>query len=333
MQDKSSNFINAVILLGEDNYADRMISVVRPILEANRKSGYFNSYDDTKIFYEYYINPQEKAAVVISHGFCEFTAKYEEVAYHFFRAGYSVFLFDYRGHGYSKRMVEDKSKVHVDSYDEYVLDLQNYITKIVTKNCLYKKLVLYAHSMGGAIGALFLEQFPEIFNCAILSSPMLEMDFGKNSEFLVWLVMLYAKISGTHGEYVRGHKGFDGVPIFEKSSCLSKVRYDYIFAKRLQDTNYQTYGGTNAWTLASIKAVKKLHKYANRVKTPILLFQAENDTVVKSGGQNRFYKKSKNTKLVAIPESKHEIYNADRETIEVYYNKIFDFLDKYAYKK
>ena len=180
--------------------------------------------------------------------------------------------------------------------------------------------------MGGAIGALYLEQFPEVFNCAILSSPMLEMDLGKNPEFLVQLVLVYGKLSGTHEEYVRGHKGFDGIPIFEKSSCLSKARYDYIFAKRLQDPKYQTYGATISWTLASIKAVKKLHKYANTVKTPILLFQAENDTVVKPRGQNLFYKKSKNTRLVVIPNSKHEIYNADAKTREVYYNTILEFL-------
>lgn len=319
-----------MIFLGEDDYADRMTKVVRPVLDANRKSGYFHSYDDTKIFYEYYINPQEKAAIVISHGFCEFTAKFEEVTYNFFQAGYSVFLLDYRGHGYSKRFIEDKSKVHVHSYNEYVLDLHNYITKIVMKNSLQDKLVLYGHSMGGAIGALFMERFPKVFSCAILSSPMLEMDFGKNPEFLVWLVMLYAKMSRTDEEYVRGHKGFDGIPIFDRSSCLSKARYDYIFAKRLQDTNYQTYGGTCAWTLASMKALRKLHKYAYLVKTPILLFQASNDTVVKSRGQNRFSKKSKNTKLVVFTNSKHEIYNADTKTRKVYYNKIFEFIEKYV---
>ena len=122
MQDKRNKFINTMVLLGEDDYTDQMTKIVRPVLEANRKSGYFTSYDDTKIFYEYYINPQEKAAVVISHGFCEFTAKYEEFVYYFFQAGYSVFLFDYRGHGYSKRLLEDMGKVHVHSYNEYVLN-------------------------------------------------------------------------------------------------------------------------------------------------------------------------------------------------------------------
>lgn len=158
---------------------------------------------------------------------------------------------------------------------------------------------------------------------------MLEIDYGNNPEFLVRLVLLYEKISGNDDKYVRGHKGFDGIPSFEKSSCLSKARYDYIFAKRQENTNYQTYGGTCAWTLASMKAVNKLHKQAKMVKTPCLLFQAEKDTVVKPGGQNRFYKKSRNITLVVIPDSKHEIYNADIKIREAYYNKIFEFLDKH----
>jgi len=330
MENKSNKYIDTMLLLGEDDYVDRMTKVVRPILEANRKSGNFLSFDDTNLFYEYYINPQEKASIVISHGFCEFTAKYEEVVYYFYQEGFSVFLLDDRGHGYSDRLVEDKGRVHVNSYNDYVLDLHTFITTIVMKNSLQKKLVLFAHSMGGAIGTLYLEQYPDVFNCAILSSPMLEMNLGKNPSFLVWLALLYARISRNHKEYVRGHKGFDGIPIFDKSSCLSKARYDYIFAKRLQDTNYQTYGGTCGWTLASMKALRKLHKNAFKVKTPILLLQAENDTVVKPGGQNEFCKKAKNTKLVVIPDSKHEIYNAERKTREVYYREIFEFIDNYV---
>ena len=50
-----------------------------------------------------------------------------------------------------------------------------------------KKMVLYAHSMGGAIGALVLEQYPELFDCAVLTSPMLKMKFNilKSNEKMV----------------------------------------------------------------------------------------------------------------------------------------------------
>jgi lysophospholipase len=80
--------------------------------------------------------------------------------------------------------------------------------------------------------------------------------------------------------------------------------------------------------LASLRAVRKLHKNAKLVDTPVLLFQAGNDKTVKPGGQKRFAKKSKNTKLVVITDSKHEIYNGNDIIRKEYYHKIFSFLDK-----
>ena len=38
------------IFLGEEDYLDQMIHVVRPLLEKHRKTGYFISFDGTKIF-------------------------------------------------------------------------------------------------------------------------------------------------------------------------------------------------------------------------------------------------------------------------------------------
>ena len=318
---------NNISLIGEADYAERVKNEVQPVLKANRKDGYFYSRDNTKIFYNYYLNPEAKASIVISHGFCEFTAKFDEVVYYFFEAGYSVFIFDYRGHGYSERFVSDLSKVHIDSYDEYLDDLESFITKIVKKYSPQKKLLLYGHSMGGAIAALFLERFPEVFSCAILSSPMLEMNFGTKSDFFVLLLMYYSKIFHFGKRYVQGQSGFDGVPDFEGSGCLSKERYEDIFSKRIADKNYYTFGATRSWVLASIKAIKYIQRHKKNIKTPILLFQAEYDNMVKPGGQNMFVDKSKNAKLVIIRGSKHEIYNADKKIREEYYNQIFDFLE------
>jgi len=328
MKEKSKIADKEEILLGEEDYMNQMVHIVRPLLEDNRKAGYFHSFDGTQIYYESYNHPSEKAAIVISHGFCEFTRKFDEVIYYFFQAGYSVYMIDHRGHGYSQRAVDDWSKVYIHSYEEYVQDFHNFITQIVSKDAVHKDLVLYAHSMGGAIAALFLEQYPDIFSCAILSSPMLEIDCGKTPAPIVWLFTLYKKLVGSDEDYVSGHGAFDGIPQFEDSSCLSEARYNDVFTKRLQDKNYQTYGATCAWTLASLRGVRKLNKYAKLVKTPILLFQAGCDTTVKPGGQKKFSIKSKNTKLVVIPKSKHEIFNATTEIRREYYHKIFDFIEE-----
>ncbi len=316
-------------LLGEEEYQDQMTHMVRPLLDEKRKSGYFQSFDGTRIYYETYINSREKAAIVISHGFCEFTKKFEEVIFYFYQAGYSVYIPDHRGHGYSQRTVEDLSKVSINSYDEYVKDFHSFITTIVYPDQGHKKLILYAHSMGGAIAALYLEQYQDIFSCAILSSPMLEINCGGIPLPIVHLVTLYKKLIHSDTEYVTGHQAFDGIPQFETSCCLSEARYNYIFSWRLQDENYQTYGASYAWTRASLKAVHKLQRHVKLVKTPILLFQAGNDSTVKPGGQRRFAKRAENVKLVVLSDSKHEIYNAKEAIREEYYHRLFDFIEEH----
>jgi lysophospholipase len=317
---------NQGIFLDEEDYSDKLKKSVYPVLDANRKNGYFQSFDDARIYYEYFLHPQEKAAVVISHGFCEFCAKYEEMIFYFFQEGYSVFFFEYRGHGNSQRFIGDKDKIYINSYDEYVLDLKNYITKVVRKCSGQKRPVLFAHSMGGTVGALFLERFPEVFSCAVLSSPMLEINCGMIPYFLVCAVLLTQNLLGMKRKYVPGQGKYGGVSHFDAGCCQSKARYDDILQKRMQNCNFQTNGATVAWALESMKAMKVLQKNGDKVTAPVLLFQAGGDTLVKARGQNRFAQRSRNTQLVVMPGAKHEIYNVDRKTREQYYREIFAFI-------
>jgi hypothetical protein len=53
-----------------------MRGVVEPYLKKYQKKGYFNSFDGAPLFYYTYCQADAKAALVISHGFCEFAEKY-----------------------------------------------------------------------------------------------------------------------------------------------------------------------------------------------------------------------------------------------------------------
>ena len=77
-----------------------------------------------------------------------------------------------------------------------------------------------------------------------------------------------------------------------------------------------------------MNAVKKLQKNAHKVDIPVLLMQADNDMVVDNKGQDKFAKANKNVILIKIPNSKHEIYGSDYNTIKWYYDIIWKFLDK-----
>lgn len=314
--------------MAEEKFLTWMETEVEPYLKSYRKQGYFRSYDGTSIFYYTYCIPEADRCIVISHGFCEFAEKYNEVIYHFLKAGYSVYIPEHRGHGFSDRKVKDIEKVHVKSYEEYVLDFTYFVQKVVEPREAHR--VLFAHSMGGAIGALTIERTPQLFEAAILSAPMLGMKTGK---YPVWVAGMAARINclvGKGESYAAGQGGFRDVPDYEGSSCLSEERYRYVFCKRLQNAQYRTYGGTYAWVLAGIKATKALQKRKNleRIEIPVLLFEAGRDHMVDNDSLAPFAKGTKQTRLEYMAESKHEIFNAKEDTRQVYYQKIFEFLEK-----
>ena len=146
----------------EANYQRTMKRDVEPYLRSYEKDGYIESYDKTAIYYRTYRIPQAKAGIVISHGFCEFAEKYREVIYYFLQNGYSVYVPEHRGHGYSDRIVVDGEKVHIEDYEQYVQDLHFFVKNVVEPT--EKRKILFCHSMGGAIGVRYLEEFPLTFD-------------------------------------------------------------------------------------------------------------------------------------------------------------------------
>ena len=74
-----------IMIPEEANYQRTMKRDVEPYLRSYEKDGYIESYDKTAIYYRTYRIPQAKSGIVISHGFCEFAEKYEEVIYYFLK--------------------------------------------------------------------------------------------------------------------------------------------------------------------------------------------------------------------------------------------------------
>lgn len=317
--------------LSEENFAAEMEGTVIPFLDAHEVKGFCEAEDGTRLSYRYFLHPQEKAAILISHGFCEFTRKFDELSYYLYRAGFSVFLFEYRGHGFSDRAIPaEPEKVHVKSFREYVEDLHTVYEKVVKENSTSGRFYLYAHSMGGAIGALYLEEYPNDFSRALLSSPMLQMSYGGRPMWLIYLLVVYSYICFKGKAYAPGQHAFDGIPKFENSSCLSKARYDYVFHWREKEPAYRTYGGTYGWTRAGIFASKRVFRKdrLKQIKIPVLVCQAGQDTMVKNAGQERFAAAVETARLRTFPQSKHELFNDEAPERYEYFDAVLDFFEE-----
>ena len=303
---------------------------LKPWLQKCVHEGDIPSEDGLRIHYYEALHPSEKASIVMVHGFSEFFGKHHETAYRFYQAGYSVFYLDLRGHGLSERTDHyHDSRVHVKNFSEYVGDLHAFIEKIVKKDSLTHQYFLYAHSMGGAISVLYLEQYPDTFKCAVLSSPMLQMNYGKIPDIGVDVLNAYSKVAPVSEEFGPMQKPFTGIPDFEHSSMLDKDRYEYQFNQRLNHKSYQTWGGTWGWISAARDATTKLMKNIKKVKTPILLLQAGKDTMVDLHEQTKFDAKNAKVTLLEYKDSKHEIFNATKDIRDKYYKDILDYYQAY----
>lgn len=292
------------------------------------KTGVFTNAAGGANYYCAYFPKKPIANVVICHGFCEFAEKYDEVVEVFLEKGYAVYLPEHRGHGYSQRECSDWNKVYIKSYQDYVDDLYCFIErKVVLKQ---RKTFLFAHSMGGAIGALFLEKYPTVFDAAVFSAPMFGIQTGKCPQPIARLIAQIACLAGKGMEYAPGQHGFDAKEDFKNSSCMSVESYNRIFKLRKECIAYQTYGGTYRWLLAGINATKQLLKRNNmkKVRIPVLIFQAEWDHMVKNSEHVRFLTGTKQTSLVQIRGSKHEIFHAGETQRSAYYKELFSFLQE-----
>ena len=212
------------IFISEENYADEMQQVVEPYLSNLEENGYIEGQEGIDIFYKKYILEDAVGSIVISHGFTECLEKFTELIYYFTEMGYSVYGLEHRGHGRSSNLnLKEKSQIHIDSFDYYIEDLKIFMDEIVQKKG--NSVFLFAHSMGGAIGTLFLEKYQEYFEKAVLSSPMMEINTGSYSENMAYLISKFFIAIGKGKNYIFGQGPFNGEYNLEESATSNKYRY------------------------------------------------------------------------------------------------------------
>ena len=239
--------------------------------------GFFNGEKGISIYYKYFLQnsmDNEKGAIVISNGRRESVIKYKELIYDLYRDGYSVYILDHRGQGFSDRINKtDKQMGHIDDFEYYVSDLKKYYGRFVKING-HKKIFLLAHSMGATIGTRYIEKFPQDFDAAAFSSPMFGLRFP-TCELIRLLV-------GDEPRYVFGKKNYDNEEKSFSSNNLthSKIRYEAMMNMYENNPSTKIGGPSYQWVYQSCITFKKIFKELQNIEIPIILLQAGEDKVV-----------------------------------------------------
>ena len=318
------------MFISEENYAEEMEAKVEPYLESIVESGYFTGEEELSIYYQKYVLDNAKGSIIISHGFSEFLGRQTEMIYYFLQQGYSVFTLEHRGHGRSGLLGSDDSQILVEDFDYYVEDLKTYIDEIVIPDSKDNNLYIFAHSMGGAIATRFIEVYPEYITSAVLSAPMFQVNTGSYPAIFAKTLANVMNFIGLGQRYVLGEAPYSDEYYFETCGTTSQARYDYSYNIVVENKEYQRGGASYKWLKEALAATKEItsKKNASLVETPILLFQAENDTMVLPDGQDKFAEYAQNCELIKVDGARHEIYRENDELLKPYLAKIFNFFEE-----
>ena len=328
-------------IIHENEYTHRIHTEIEPWCASSLHRGRITSFDGRLLRYYYAMNPDASGTIVVLHGFCEFIGKYREILYTFYHAGYNVFFYEQRGHGESSREIKNPEYIYVKSFDKYLEDLRWFMDKKVIPTVGMRKtaaqleqhpLFLFAHSMGGAVGSLFLEEYPEYFDAAVLSSPMHRMLTGNIKDWQVRFLTTAARLLHLDKNPAPGQGGFDPNESYENSCSLSPARFRYILEQRRSHRHYQTGGATFSWIGAGIRAGKKILENAGKVDIPVLILQAEHDTLVDTRAHEEFAAKAGDSRIVKISGARHEIMNGTDEMVDRFFDEIFSFYREQAEK-
>ena len=301
-------------------------------LMAESDTGYFEGTAGAKLFYSNFIHQDPKGSIVVVHGFSESLPKYRETIFDFYKNGFNVYFFEQRGHGLSDRFGKHYESIHVRDYRYYLEDLRIFMDRFVDSS---GSVHLFGHSMGGGVVVRYAQLYPRKVTSAVLSAPMMGLVTGKYPRWLARILAQGGSALGKAEDYAPGKGGFkpDDWVFNGDRLTSSRVRFEKFAGDLLADDTYPPTGGaTYGWVNEAMKLnrIVKNKRLLGEMKTPILLFQAELETIVTFGEQEAFCDKVDSCKLVVLEGSKHDIY-LERDEIRLGFMKsVLRFFDGFS---
>lgn len=267
----------------------------------------------------------KKAAgsVIISPGRTEYIEKYAEVITELQARGFAVLIIDQRGQGMSTRLLKDSQKGHMDDFDLAAQSLANAITAF--KDKIPAPHILLCHSMGGAIGLeMLLKDYSPTIEGAVFSAPMWGLFAMPGAKHIVNFMCKIGQSEETAAtsRKVWRPEGFEGNELTHDSRRFARDN-----ALKLADERLQLAGPTNGWVKNAYETMDGFTpERLGQLKTPILVFSAEADTIVDPSSHIRIAGQLSNSKLISIPNSKHEILMETDETRAKFWSGFDAFL-------
>jgi len=276
------------------------------------------------IWYSHKAN--KRGSVILLNGRREFMEKYAETIRELNQRGFDVYSLDWRGQGLSSRMLANRHKGFIKNYNNYLNDLNLFVSKIVQPDAA-NPLVILAHSMGGHIALRFIHEHPEIADKVVLVSPMIDILTWPLPGWLVRLITRVAIKAGLDHAYVIGSDDYT-VEKFKGNRLTSDPERFRDENKAISENPDLALGGvTYGWLSATFESIDILSEpdFVKKISTPILIASAGCDRVVSIKAQKTICSLLPNCHFVEITGARHEILKETDAVRSIFWNEFDRF--------
>jgi len=268
-----------------------------------------------------------RGTMLLLNGRGEYVEKHDETAADLNRRGFDVYSFDWRGQGLSSRLLPNRQKGFVETYADYLGDLDRFIRDIMMPNA-NAPYSLLAHSMGGHVALRYLHDHPGLFKQVVLTAPMIDIAMGSALKNALRVYVRWAVKWGFGENYVPG-AGDNKPQPFENNKLTSDRKRFQRMKRQLLETPGLALGGvTHQWLLATFRSIDRLcaKSFTENMETPTLMVAAKNDQIVSLEAQKAVQKRMPQCQLVIFENARHEILVEADEIRNKFWNRFDDFL-------
>jgi lysophospholipase len=254
-----------------------------------------------------------RGTVCVFTGRGEYIEKYFETVRDLRQRGYAVAVIDWRGQGHSSRRLRNPLKGHVDDFSEYQIDVAAFVKQAVLPDCPPPYFAL-AHSMGGAVMLRVAHAGTELFERLVLCAPLIDLPSPRAS-LPMRGVMRLLRAAGMGERFIPGGNidlikstGFPGNPL-----TSDPRRYARNAVILETDPTLGIASPTVAWLDAAFAAMAEFRspEFAVRIRQPVLMLAAGDDTVVSTPAIAAFARHLPAGSHRVIADAKHEMLQED----------------------